>query len=157
VSIVGIDGVSFPYYRTKVAAEAVVREDLVPWSMLRATQFHNFMEIVLGAFSSLPGVTAIPFGWQFQPIDAKEVARRVVEVVLGKPAGMLPDFGGPEVRDLKSIAEAWLGARKQTRRLVNLKLPFKFSRQVAAGKLLCPDHKDGVITFDEYLAERYAA
>jgi uncharacterized protein YbjT (DUF2867 family) len=157
VSIVGIDGVSFPYYRTKVAAEAVVREDLVPWSILRATQFHNFMEIVLGAFSSLPGVTAIPFGWQFQPVDAREVARRVVEVVLGKPAGMLPDFGGPEVRDLKSIAEAWLGARKQTRRLVNLKLPFKFSRQVAAGKLLCPDHKDGVITFDEYLAERYAA
>jgi hypothetical protein len=69
---------------------------------------------------------------------------------------MLPDFGGPEVRNLKSIVEAWLGARKQTRRLVNLKLPFKFSRQVTAGKLLCPDHKDGVITFDEYLAERYA-
>ncbi len=72
--------------RTQVAAEAVVREDPVPWSMLRATQFHNFMEVVLGAFSSLPVVTAIPFGWQFQPVD-----------------------------------------------------------------------KDGVITFDEYLAERYAA
>ena len=58
---------------------------LVKGGTLCATQFHNFMEIVLSAFSSFPGVTAIPLGWQFQPVDAKEVARRVVEVVLGKP------------------------------------------------------------------------
>jgi uncharacterized protein YbjT (DUF2867 family) len=155
-SIVGIDRVpSFPYYRAKLAAEAEVREDLVPWSILRATQFHNLMEIWLRGFSRLPGVTAIPLRWQFQPVDPKEVARRVVDAVLGKPAGVLPDFGGPEVRDFKGIAEAWLIARKEQRRLINLPLPFKFSRQFAEGMVTCPDHKDGVVSFDQYLAETY--
>lgn len=157
VSIVGIDGVSYPYYRTKVAAEAVMREGVVPWSIVRATQFHSFMEFVLGAFSKMPGVTAIPFEWQFQPVDPRDVARRVVEIVLGPPAGMVPDFGGPEIHSLKTIAEAWLAARKQSRRLINITLPFRASRQVTDGKLLSPDHRDGVITFDQYLAERYAA
>lgn len=156
ISIVGIDRVSYPYYRTKLAGEAVVREDLVPWSILRATQFHEFMELTLRTFSRLPGVTAVPFGWQFQPVDSKEVARRAVDVVLGKPAGMLSDFGGPEIRDFKSLAESWLQARRSRRRLVNLRLPLKGSRQVAAGGLLCPDHRDGTVTFDQYLAEKYA-
>ncbi len=156
VSIVGIDRVSgYPYYRTKLAAEQVVRESGIPWSTLRATQFHDLLELFLRGFSRLPGMTAIPFGWQFQSVDAKEVAARVVEVVLAEPAGLLPDFGGPEIRDFKSIAEAWLTARKENRRLVNLGLPFKFSRHFTDGRLLTPDHKDGKITFGQFLAERY--
>lgn len=156
VSIVGIEGVPYPYYRTKLAAETVVREDIVPWSILRATQFHSFMELTLRAFAPLPGVITLPFAWKFQPVESREVAHRVVDVVLGKPAGMLPDFGGPEVRDLKGIAESWLAARKDSRRLMNLWLPFKANRQIAEGRLTCPDHKDGRITFDQYLAEKHA-
>jgi len=156
VSIVGIDGVAYPYYRIKVAAEAVIRHDIVPWSILRATQFHSFMVFALRAFARLPGIVAIPLAWQFQPVESREVAQRLVDAVLGKPAGMLPDFGGPEVRDFKSIAESWLAARQDTRRLTNLRLPFKVSKLVAEGRLTCPDHKDGLITFDQYLAEKYA-
>src|SRR6266446_750538 len=149
-SIVGVDRVSYPYYRRKLAAEAIVKEDLTPWSILRATQFHDFMEMALTTFSRIPGITAIPFEWQFQPVDARDVARRVVDVVLDRPAGMLPDFGGPEVRDFKSIAESWLAARGSRRRLVNLRLPLKGSRQVASGGLTTPEHRDGTLTFDQY-------
>jgi len=156
VSIVGIDGVGYPYYRTKVAAERVIKEGGVPWSMLRATQFHEFMEILLRGFSRMPGITAIPLRWQFQPVDSSEVARRVVDVARGEPAGMLADFGGPEVRTFESIAQSWLAARNERRRLVNMPVPFKFGRQAAEGKLTCPDHKVGLITFDQYLAERYS-
>jgi hypothetical protein len=39
--------------------------------------------------------------------------------------------------------------------LVPLALPFKFSRQFASGRLLAPEHADGKITFDQYLAEKY--
>ena len=156
ISIVGIEGVAYPYYRIKIAAETLVREGMVPWSILRATQFHSFMELTLRAFARLPGMLAIPFGWQFQPVESREVARRVVDIVLDKPAGMLPDFGGPQVRDFRSIAESWLAARKERRRLMNLWLPFKASRQVAEGRLTCPEHKDGLVTFDQYLAEKYA-
>jgi uncharacterized protein YbjT (DUF2867 family) len=155
VSIVGIDGVSYPYYKTKLAAEAIVREGIVPWSILRATQFHEFMELTLGIFSKVPGLTAVPFRWQFQPVDPSEVASRLLDVVRQEPGGMLPDFGGPEVRDFKSIAESWIKARRLRKRLVNLWLPFKASRQVAEGRLLCPDHKGGTITFERYLAGKY--
>jgi uncharacterized protein YbjT (DUF2867 family) len=156
VSIVGIDGVTYPYYRYKVAAEAIVRENIVPWSILRATQFHTLMDSFLSGFSKLPGLATVPFNWQFQPVDAGEVATRLAAVVTGEPSGMLPDFGGPEVRDFKSLAESWLRARDSGKRMVNLPLPFKFSRQFSEGRLLCPDHRDGTTTFEQYLARRYA-
>ena len=105
----------------------------------------------------MPGVIALPFAWQFQPVDENEVAARVVQVVMGEPSALLEDFGGPEVRDLKSLAESWLAARQEHRRLINLPVPFRFSGQWAAGNLTTPEHTDGKITFDEYLANRYAA
>jgi hypothetical protein len=55
------------------------------------------------------------------------------------------------------VAESWLKARKLSKRLINLPLPLKFSRQFAEGRLLCPDHMDGKITFEQYLAARYPA
>jgi hypothetical protein len=101
--------------------------------------------------SRKPGAQA----WRFQPVDPAEVADRLVGVVTGAPAGLLPDFGGPEIRDLGSLAVTWLAARQFHKRLVNLPLPFKFSRQFAEGRLLCPEHKDGTTTFEQYLENRY--
>jgi uncharacterized protein YbjT (DUF2867 family) len=155
VSIVGMEGIAYAYYKTKLAVEAVVREDIVPWSILRAAQFHTLMEVLLGGFSLVPGVCAVPLRWRFQPVDTQDVATRLVGVVAFEPAGMLPDFGGPEVRDFKSIAESWLTARKLNKRLVNLWLPLKVSRQFAEGRLLCPGHRDGTITFEQYLRRKY--
>ena len=111
----------------------------------------------LGYFSKLPFIATVPFSWQFQPVDPRDVAARLLEVVTHDPAGQLPDFGGPEVRDMKSLAESLLAARKQDKRLVNLPLPFKAGRQFSEGKVLCPDHKDGKITFEQYLAAKYSA
>lgn len=155
VSIVGIDGVGYPYYRTKLAAEEVVREGVVPWSILRTTQFHEFIEFMLGGFSRVPGVLAVPFDWQLQPVDTGEVASRVVDIALGEPEGNVADFGGPEIRTFKSLAQSWLEARKEGRRLINLRLPFQMSRQLSEGRLTSPDHKDGKVTFDRYLEEKY--
>ncbi len=113
------------------------------------------MEAFLGAFSRLPRLAALPFEWKFQPVDPRDVAARLTEVVTGEPAGMLPDFGGPEVWQFDALASAWLKARRLNKRLVNLALPFKFSRQFADGRLLCPDHKDGRITFEQFLVRKY--
>jgi uncharacterized protein YbjT (DUF2867 family) len=156
VSIVGMEGVQYPYYKAKLAAEAVVKENIVPWSILRATQFHTLMETFLAVFTKPPLIAPVPFAWQFQPVDPREVAARLVDVVTHDPAGVVPDFGGPEVRDFKSLAASWLKARKSRKRLVNLPMPMiRFSRQFAEGHLLTPDHKDGKITFEQYLMEKY--
>jgi uncharacterized protein YbjT (DUF2867 family) len=155
VSIVGMEGVAYPYYRTKLKVEAIVKQDLVPWSILRATQFHELMEVFLSIFTVTPAVAMLPFDWQFQPVHAKEVAQRLVDAVQKEPAGVLPDFGGPEVRDFKSLADSWLKARGIKRDLLNIKLPFEFSRQFAEGRLLTPEHRDGKVTFEQYLEEKY--
>lgn len=157
VSIVGIDRVDYPYYKTKLLAEAAVREGGVPWTIFRATQFHELVDFLLRRFSRVPRLTAVPFAWQVQPVDSAEVARGVVAAALAQPAGLLPDFGGPEVRDFKSLAEAWLAARGETRRLVNLTIPMRMSEQIAGGGLVTPDHRDGKTTFEDWLAERYAS
>jgi len=47
ISIVGMEGIAYPYYRSKLAAEEVMRENIVPWSILRATQFHTLMDLSL--------------------------------------------------------------------------------------------------------------
>jgi len=152
VSIVGIEGVHYSYYRHKLAAERVVEEGMVPWSILRATQFHTLMELFLGRFfSAVPGLLTVPYAWRFQPVDTGDVAGRLVEVATGEPGGRLPDFGGPEVRDLRSLAESWLRARGRRRRLVNLRLPLRVSGEIAAGALVCPEHRDGVVTWERYL------
>ena len=155
VSNVGTEGVASGYYRTKLAAEAVLAEDIVPCSILRATQFHTLMETYLEAFSKLPRTAAVPFAWLFQPVDPRDVAARVVQITTGSPAGRQPDFGGPEVRTFGSIAQSWLKARRLDKKLVNLPMPGRFSRQLAAGKLLSSDHKDGNTTFEQYLVRRY--
>lgn len=93
----------------------------------------------------------MPYRWQFQPVDPREVGTRLAELAVSAPAGLLPDFGGPEVRDLRSLAESWRRARGVRKPMLNLPLPFKGSRQFAAGRLLCPDHRDGKTTFEQYL------
>jgi len=109
------------------------------------------MELFLGIFARVPGLMPVPYRWQFQPVDPSEVGARLAELAVASPAGMLPDFGGPEVRDFKSLAESWRRARGLGKPMFNLPLRFKASRQFAAGHLLCPDHRDGKITFEQYL------
>jgi uncharacterized protein YbjT (DUF2867 family) len=155
ISVVGMEGVRYPYFRRKLEAEKVVQQGSVPWTILRASQFHTFTDLVLGAFSRVPGIQIVPFAWQFQPVDTRDVARRLTDLALGPAAGRAPDFGGPEVRTFKSLAESWLKARKQNRRLVDMPVPLAFSAQFAAGKLLSPDHKDGKVTFEQYLVRKY--
>lgn len=125
------------------------------WSIVRANQFHELMETLLQIFSRVAGTTMIPFHWRFQPVDSLEVAQRLVDVTVRGPQGMLQDFDGPEVRDFKGIAESWLMATGGKRRLINLPLPMRFSRDFASGKLLTPERKDGKVTFEQYIAEKY--
>jgi uncharacterized protein YbjT (DUF2867 family) len=155
-SIVGVDASSYPYHVTKLRTEALIRAGDVPWSILRATQFHDLIDILVRRFARTPFVVALPFAWRFQPVDAREVATRVVEILVAGPTRQVEDYGGPEVRDLRSLAEAWQAARKDSRRLVDLRMPFAFSRSWAEGVLTTPEHKQGRITFDEFLADRYA-
>lgn len=154
VSIVGIDEVSYGYYDSKLAAERLVESSDVPWTIVRITQFHPFVDMIAGMVARLP-VWPLPTKWQLQPIDLGEAADAVVEHATAEAAGRVPDVGGPEVRTVGEIADAYREARDLRRLVVRLPIPGSAARGLRAGKITCPDRDVGRITWEDYLAAEY--
>lgn len=152
ISIVGCDEVPFSYYRAKVEQEAVVAGGGIPWSLLRATQFHDLIAM---AFAAAGRLRAIPTGSaRLQPIEAAVVARQLADAVHDGPAGRLPDVAGPEIQTLTELSRAWRA--HQGRRLIPIPIPAvgRAGRALAAGVLCAPDGAQPGRTFAEWLADR---
>src|SRR5699024_6352040 len=101
-SIVGIDRVPMFYYRAKLAGERALQQSAHPWTILRATQFHDLAWSLARAVTR-PPVALLPRGVRLQPVSAGEVGARLAELAVGAPVGRAPDFGGPEVLGLEEI------------------------------------------------------
>ena len=87
----GVDRAMFGYFAAKLAAERVVADSGLPWTALRATQFHDGILMTARQLARMP-VIPVPAGWRFQPVDTGEVADRLVELALDAPAGLVPDL-----------------------------------------------------------------
>jgi uncharacterized protein YbjT (DUF2867 family) len=137
ISIVGIDRVPMSYYEAKLEQEVALAAGDVPWTLLRATQFHQLLDMAFTAaarFGVRPTGTA-----KVQPIDPAVVAARLADAALVGPAGRLPDIGGPRVQTLSELSAAWASARGKHR--LHLRIPAwgKIGRPLAAGAL-CDEH-----------------
>jgi uncharacterized protein YbjT (DUF2867 family) len=163
ISVVGADRIPvasrldrsmFGYFESKLAAEKVVEGSGLPWTTLRATQFHDLILTVAQALAKLP-VAPLPAGFRVQPIDADEVAARLVELALGEPAGRVPDMGGPRVYGAADLLRGYLRASKRRRRsIVPVWLPGRAARAFRDGANLAPEQAVGHRTWEEFLAER---
>ncbi|MBN9390459.1 MAG: SDR family oxidoreductase [Chloroflexi bacterium] len=155
ISVVGADQPSYAYFKSKLLSEEVVTASGLPWTTLRATQFHDLILVVMNALAKLPVMLA-PSGFNFQPIDSGEVAARMAELALGEPAGLVADIGGPQVLSFKEMAREYLRATGKHRLVMPLPLFGKSARIVKAGSVLAPDHAYGRRTWAEFLGERSA-
>jgi uncharacterized protein YbjT (DUF2867 family) len=153
VSIVGVDRIPVTYYRAKLTAEEAVARSGLPWTVLRATQFHGFVEELLGRLVRLP-VVPVPRGWRIQPIDVEEVARRLADAVASGPAGRLPDLGGPEVFPVVELVRDHLRRTGRHRPVVEVPLPGALSAALRAGAGLVPGNRSGGRTWREHLDRR---
>jgi uncharacterized protein YbjT (DUF2867 family)/uncharacterized protein YndB with AHSA1/START domain len=151
ISVVGLERVPLSYYREKLAAERLVERSPVAWTILRSTQFHEFVLSMVRALNRVPFVTPVPKGWLFQPIDTGEVAGRLVELALELPAGRVPDIAGPEVRTLAGLTQAYLTARGSKKGVVELPIPGKAARVFREGAQAVPASAWGDITWEEFL------
>jgi uncharacterized protein YbjT (DUF2867 family) len=149
LSIVGIDDVDTGYYAGKRLQERLVAEGRVPWTILRATQFHEFAEQALG-FARVGPFSLVP-RMLSQPVAAREVAGRLVDLAEAGPSGRAPELAGPERHDMVDLARRVAGGR----RVVPVRLPGRAGRAMRAGAL-CPsaDGPRGRVTFEEWLAAR---
>ena len=151
-SIVGIDRIPLAYYAGKRASERIVAESRLRWTVLRATQFHDFIATLFGVQRFSPIVFAPAFS--FQPIAVEDVARRLVELLDTDTPGMAADIGGPEVRTARDLARAFLAARGSRRPTLQFRLPGTRFTAFSSGANLVPGEPYGRITFEEFLASR---
>ncbi|MFC4000014.1 SDR family oxidoreductase [Nocardiopsis sediminis] len=166
VSIVGMDHIPLPYYRGKVAAEELLGESGLDHTVLRATQFHELLLWMFDRLTRLP-VVPLPTGFWAQPIAADEVAERLVAIALEGPAPAPSDrdlgrdrareqqIGGPQVRTVESLADAYFIAREIDPVLVRLPLPGRIASGFRSGANLTPKHREGVRTWEEFLEDRF--
>jgi uncharacterized protein YbjT (DUF2867 family) len=149
----GIDRAMFSYFGSKLAAERAVTGSGLPWTTLRAAQFHDLCLMTAQQMAKLP-VIPVPAGVRFQPVDAGEVAARLAELALGTPAGLVPDLAGPRVYPMAELLRGYLRARRQHRLLLPVRLPGQAARAVRAGANLAPGRAVGHRTWEDFLAER---
>lgn len=152
VSIVGIDAIPFWYYRQKLRCEGLVEASGTPFTILRATQFHELLARGLRALAKLP-VAPLPAQFRFQPVAAKEVAGRLAEVVELPPISRADDFGGPEVLELGEIARLWQERKGRPKHFARVTLPGRVAGGFREGRNTCPDHRHGKQTWQDFLAE----
>lgn len=149
----GIDRAMFGYFASKAAAERVVAESGVPWTTLRATQFHDLLLTTVRQMARLP-VIPVPSGVRFQPVDADEVAARLVELAFGAPAGLVPDLAGPRTYGMADLVRGYLRAAGKHRLLLPVRLPGKAAAAFRDGANLAPDRAVGRRTWEEFLSDR---
>jgi uncharacterized protein YbjT (DUF2867 family) len=108
LSIVGIDRSDNGYFRAKVAQEKLIVASGIPYTIIRSTQFMEFLRGI--ADSAMDGnVVRLPPGL-FQPIAADDVARDVADVALAAPRNGIVEIAGPERAPFNEIVARYLKA-----------------------------------------------
>jgi uncharacterized protein YbjT (DUF2867 family) len=134
-------------------------ESGLPWTIQRATQFHDFILSGARNMSRLP-LVPVPKDFRCQPIDGVEVAGRLVDLALGPPAGRVPDIGGPEVSTWADLVRQYLRATKRKRTVVEVWMPRM--KEIRAGGLLVDGNSGGAAnaygktTWEEFIQRRLA-
>jgi uncharacterized protein YbjT (DUF2867 family)/nitrite reductase/ring-hydroxylating ferredoxin subunit len=114
LSIVGTDRLpDSGYMRAKVAQEKLIKESSIPYSIVRATQFFEFVTRIADSFTE--GNTARVPPVSFQPMAADDVASAVAKVAIGSPLNGIIEIAGPEQFRFDEVIRLSLGARKDPR------------------------------------------
>ncbi|BBZ21905.1 SDR family oxidoreductase [Mycolicibacter hiberniae] len=133
LSIVGVDRVGTGYYQGKLHQEELVKAGPIAWTILRATQFHEFADQVL---SQVPGPVALVPRMQSQPIAVSEVAVHLCELAVGAPQQMAPEIAGPRVESVVDMARQLVRHRGRHRPMIPLPVPGAAGKAMAHGGLL---------------------
>ncbi|MEU6987659.1 NAD(P)H-binding protein [Streptomyces sp. NPDC046324] len=156
ISIVGVDRVPLGYYRRKYAVERLIQQSGIAWTLLRTTQFHDLILMLLEGLAK-PPVMFVPKAVRDQPLEVTEAAARLAELAAGDPAGRVADMGGPRIHTFAELADAYLRASGKRRRVVEVPLPGRVYRGLRHGGHLAPEQAVGRVTFEEFLTGRFQA
>ncbi|WP_329405628.1 NAD(P)H-binding protein [Nocardia vinacea] len=154
IGVVGAGKLPIGYFQAKFAAEQAIIESGVPYTILRAAQFHDLALKTARAMAKSPIVPA-PGAVLWQPVDSREVAARLVELTRGAPAGRVPDLVGPAVYTMAELIRGYLKAEGKRRLFLPVPVPGKIGRAYRAKENLTLDGATvGELTWENFLAEQ---
>ena len=151
VSIVGIDRIPLPYYKTKLRVEEALAASGLGHTVLRATQFHDLIKAIFASQRFSPVLLALR-GVRFQPIDTRDVggaAHRTDRRASGRARGRHRRARRGRTHRPGSDLPRRPGSR---RRVVGVPSLGRIAAGYRSGANLVPDNPVGTITFEEYLA-----
>ena len=153
VSIVGCDEVPMGYFQLKVQQEQVVENGPVPWSIVRATQFHELIVSTIAPTADKMRMVPVPHA-RLQTVAAVEVAAVIADVAEGAPTRSRLEVAGPEVADARALARSWRSITGRRAMLVPIPLPGKLGRALRSG-VLTAERPDvvGTTPFASWLAD----
>lgn len=154
LSAAGAGSVPYAYYDLKAAQEAIVRAGDVPWSIVRAAQFHTLLDWLFGA-AARRGVLPLA-RLPVEPVDVGEVAALLADRVEAGPAGEVIELAGPRVERADRLARDWARARGVRRLPLPVPALGRVLRTVEDGGLIAAAPARGRLTFAAWL-ERSAA
>jgi uncharacterized protein YbjT (DUF2867 family) len=156
LSIVGIDRSDNGYFRAKVAQEKLINSSGIPYTIIRSTQFMEFLRGI--ADSSTDGNKVRISPGLFQPIAADDVAANVADVARGQPRNGIVEIAGPERAPFNEIVARYLQAVGDPREVVRDPEARYFGGQVEKHSLVpLGEARRGRIDFDEWLRRSQAA
>ncbi len=152
LSIVGIDLIPHGYYAGKIAQEAVYAHSPVPWTTVRATQFHEFAGQV--ASQAKIGPLQLAPRARVQPVAAASVAEHLVMIAERMPQGRAADIAGPREEHLSDMIRAWVRRRGGRGPVLAVNVPGAQMRGMRQG-LALPQPGAHLIgpTFADWLAQ----
>jgi uncharacterized protein YbjT (DUF2867 family) len=154
VSVIAADAVPVKWFRTKFAAEDAISSSDIPFTTLRAAQFHDLVFSLATKMSKLPVVPA-PSAIRFQPVDSRDVADRLAGLALAEPLGRVRDLAGPTVYPLPDLLRDCLTAIGRRRLMMSVPVPGGAGRAYRAGtNLSLVDADQGSRTWEAFLAAR---
>jgi len=156
LSIVGIDRSDNGYFRGKVAQEKLIKASGTPYTIIRSTQFMEFLGGI-AASSANGNIVSISPGL-FQPIAADDVAANVADVALATPRNGIVEIAGPERAPFNEIVARYLKAVGDPRQVVSDPEAKYFGGRVEQHSLVpLGEARLGRIGFDEWLRRSQAA
>jgi uncharacterized protein YbjT (DUF2867 family) len=152
LSVVGTDRLlDSGYFRGKIAQEKLVRESPIPYTIVRATQFFEFIKSI-AATATDGNVVRLPSAL-IQPMSADDVATAVGRAAVGEPVNGIIEVGGPKQWRLDELVRTGLTARHDPRKVVTDPEAVYFGVKLQEKSLLPgSDAKLGETSFEDWLA-----
>lgn len=151
VSIVGIDNSTYPYYMAKRQVEQLIANSGVPYSILRATQFHEFVLAFIKRLNATDHEMKVPRGLKFQSIAVSDLSEILLRMITSKPTGEVTSVGGLEITNFETMVNKYLYEIKGRQQIIMVDPSEPREVIFSMGKNVVTESMYGKITWASFL------